>query len=253
MRAEERKRRILARARADGRVDVVEMAQELRVAPETVRRDLRVLDEHGLVRRTHGGGVPVESAGFETGLRFRAGSHVPEKRRIAKAAAERIDDAETVFIDEGYTPQLVAEALPTTNPLTIITASLPTAAAMSEHPSCTVLLLGGRVRGHTLATVDHWTTRMLGEMVIDLAYIGANGISREHGLTTPDPAVGAVKAKALSSSRRKIFVGTHTKFGVSSFHRFAEVTDLEAIVTDSGLSAHEAHRYALLGPKVLRA
>ncbi|MDT7784217.1 MAG: DeoR family transcriptional regulator, fructose operon transcriptional repressor, partial [Pseudonocardiales bacterium] len=101
--------------------------------------------------------------------------------------------------------------------------------------------------------VDHWTTRMLGEMVIDLAYIGANGISREHGLTTPDPAVGAVKAKALNASRRKIFVGTHTKFGVSSFHRFAEVSDLEAIVTDSGLSAHEAHRYTLLGPKVLRA
>jgi DeoR/GlpR family transcriptional regulator of sugar metabolism len=65
--------------------------------------------------------------------------------------------------------------------------------------------------------------------------------------------VGAVKAKALSVSRRKVFVGVHTKFGVSSFSRFAEVGDMEAIVTDSGLSAHEAHRYSLLGPKVIRA
>ncbi|NUT49997.1 MAG: DeoR/GlpR transcriptional regulator, partial [Saccharothrix sp.] len=146
MRSDERKRRILARARADGRVDVAEIAAELEVAPETVRRDLRLLDEHGLVRRTHGGAIPVESAGYETGLKFRSASKVPEKRRIARAAADRLGDAETVFVDEGYTPQLVAEALPTGRPLTVITASLPTAAVLSEVPSTTVLLLGGRVR-----------------------------------------------------------------------------------------------------------
>ena len=252
MQAEERQRRILARARADGRVDVVDIAAELGVAPETVRRDLRLLDDHGLVRRTHGGAFPVESAGFETGLAFRSASMVPEKRRIAKAAADRLADAETVFVDEGFTPQLVAEALPTTHPLTVVTASLPTAAALSGTPSVTVLLLGGRVRGRTLATVDHWAIRMLSEMVIDLAYIGSNGISREHGLTTPDPVVGAVKAQAVGVSRRKIFVGVHTKFGVASFNRFASISDLEAIITDSGLPAAEGHRYAALGPRVVR-
>jgi DeoR/GlpR family transcriptional regulator of sugar metabolism len=253
MQASERQRRILARARADGRIDVGKIAAELEVAPETVRRDLRLLDEHGLVRRTHGGALPVESAGFETGLSYRSGSRIPEKRRIAAAAAARLGDAETVFIDEGFTPQLVAEALPTTHPLTVVTASLPTASALSTSPTTTVLLLGGRLRGHTMATVDHWATRMLGEMVIDLAYLGANGISREYGLTTPDPAVGAVKAQAMACARRKIFIGIHTKFGVASFSRFAEVGDFEAIVTDSGLSPVEAHRYALLGPRVIRA
>jgi DeoR family transcriptional regulator, fructose operon transcriptional repressor len=253
MQADERQRRILARARSVGHVDVAEIATELAVAPETVRRDLRLLDEHGLVRRTHGGAVPVESAGFETGMAYRSSSHVPEKRRIARAAAERLADAETVFVDEGFTPQLVAEALPTARPLTVVTASLPTAAALSECPRATVLLLGGRLRGRTMAAVDHWATRMLGEMVIDLAYLGANGISREHGLTTPDPAVGAVKAQAMRAARRRIFVGVHTKFGVATFHRFAEVADFEAIVTDSALSAAEAHRYALLGPRVIRA
>jgi DeoR/GlpR family transcriptional regulator of sugar metabolism len=252
MQAEERKRRILARARTEGRVDVMDIAAEFSVAPETVRRDLRLLHEHGLVRRTHGGAFPVESAGFETGLAFRSVSSVPEKRRIAAAAAERLDDAETVFVDEGFTPQLVAEALPLDRPLTVITASLPTAAALSESPSITVLLLGGRVRGRTLATVDHWAIRMLGEMVIDLAYIGANGISREHGLTTPDPVVGAVKAQAVKVARRKIFVGVHTKFGVASFSRFAVVSDFETIITDSSLSPGEAHRYAVLGPRVIR-
>lgn len=252
MQSSERQRRILARARLDGHVDVTQIADELRVAPETVRRDLRSLVEHGLVRRTHGGAAPVESAAFETGLSHRAESLVPEKRRIAQAAAERLADAETVFVDEGYTPQLVAEALPTSRPLTVVTASLPTAAALAHTPNVTVLLLGGRLRGVTMGTVDHWATRMLCEMVIDLAFVGANGISREHGLTTPDPAVGAVKAQAMAAARRKVFVGVHTKFGVATFFKFAEVADFEVIITDSALSPTEAHRYGLLGPRVCR-
>ena len=73
------------------------------------------------------------------------------------------------------------------------------------------------------SVVTFCSARKAGEMVIDLAYIGANGISREHGLTTPDPAVGAVKAKAVAVSRRRVFAGVHTKFGVSSFSRFAGI------------------------------
>src|SRR5689334_25059661 len=119
MQAEERQRRILARARSAGKVGVGEIAAELHVAPETVRRDLRSLEDHGLVRRTHGGAYPVESAGFETTLAFRATSHVPEKRKVAAAAVELLGDAETVFIDEGFTPQLIAEALPVDRPRTV--------------------------------------------------------------------------------------------------------------------------------------
>jgi DeoR/GlpR family transcriptional regulator of sugar metabolism len=250
--AEERQREIVRVARSAGSVDVAELAALLGVAKETVRRDLRTLEDHGLVRRTHGGAYPVESAGFETTLAFRSTSHVPEKRRIAAAAAELVSDAETVFIDEGFTPQLIAEALPKDRPLTVVTASLPVAGALAEAENTTVLLLGGRVRSGTLATVDHWTSKMLSGFVIDLAYIGANGISREYGLTTPDPAVSEVKAQAVRAARRTVFVGVHTKFGAVSFCRFAEVGALEAIVTSTLLPAAEAHRYTLLGPQVIR-
>jgi DeoR/GlpR family transcriptional regulator of sugar metabolism len=252
VRAEERQHRILTLARSDGGVDVGKLAADLAVAPETVRRDLRVLEQHGLIRRTHGGAYPVETARFETTLAMRTTRRVPEKRRIAAAAAELLADAETVFIDEGFTPQLIAEALPTDRPLTVVTASLPTAAVLAASPSCTVLMLGGRVRGRTLATVDHWATRMLTGFVLDLAFVGANGISREHGLTTPDPAVADVKAQVVQVARRLVFAGVHTKFGASSFCRFAEVADLETIITDTALPATEAHRYSLLGPHVIR-
>ncbi|MCW7944753.1 transcriptional regulator [Streptomyces hygroscopicus] len=250
--AEERQREIVTAARRTGSVDVTTLAAELGVAKETVRRDLRALEDHGLVRRTHGGAYPVESAGFETTLAFRATSHVPEKRRIAAAAAELLGDAETVFVDEGFTPQLIAEALPRDRPLTVVTASLTTAGAFAEAENTTVLLLGGRVRPGTLATVDHWATKMLAGFVIDLAYIGANGISREHGLTTPDPAVSEVKAQAIRAARRTVFAGAHHKFGAVSFCRFAEVGALETIVTSTLLPASEAHRYSLQGPQVIR-
>jgi DeoR family fructose operon transcriptional repressor len=250
--AEERQHQILLLARSAGDVDVTRLAAELAVAPETIRRDLRTLEQHGLVRRTHGGAHPVETARFETTLAVRTTRKVPEKRRIAAAAAGLLGDAETVFIDEGFTPQLIAEALPTDRPLTVVTASLSTAAVLSTSTTMTVLLLGGRVRGRTLATVDHWATRMLAGFVIDLAFVGANGISREHGVTTPDPAVADVKAQVMRVARRKVFSGIHTKFGVSSFCRFAEVSDFEAIVTDTGLPASEAHRYSLLGSHVVR-
>ncbi|MFE9766300.1 DeoR/GlpR family DNA-binding transcription regulator [Streptomyces sp. NPDC005808] len=252
MTAEDRQREIINAARRTGSVDVTTLALELGVAKETVRRDLRVLEDHGLLRRTHGGAYPVESAGFETTLAFRATSHLPEKRRIAAAAAELLGDAETLFVDEGFTPQLIAEALPRDRPLTVVTASLTTAGALAETGNTTVLLLGGRVRPGTLATVDHWTTKMLAGFVIDLAYIGANGISRDHGLTTPDPAVSEVKTQAIRASRRTIFAGVHTKFGAVSFCRFAEIAQLEAMVTSSQLPSSEAHRYALQGPQVIR-
>jgi DeoR family fructose operon transcriptional repressor len=251
--AEERRRRILERARRDGSVEVASLAAGLAVARETVRRDLSVLEGHGLVRRTHGGAYPLESAGFETTLAFRTTQLVPEKSRMAKAAAALVGEAETVFVDEGFTPKLVAEALPQDRPMTVVTASLAVAGALAGRQHVTVLLLGGRVRGGTMATVDHWAVHMLSGFVIDLAFVGANGISRSRGLTTPDPAVGNVKAHAVQAARRRIFVGAHTKFGATSFYRFADVADLEAVVTDTGLPQAEAHRYSLLGPQVVRA
>lgn len=253
MQAETRQQRILALARTEGSVQVSGLADDLGVAPETVRRDLRVLEQHGLVRRTHGGAHPVETPQFETPLAVRTTRCVPEKRRIAAAAVGLLGGAETVFIDEGFTPQLIAEALPVDRPLTVVTASLPVAAMLAATNSVTVLQLGGRVRGRTLAAVDHWATRMLAGFVLDLAFIGANGISREYGLTTPDPAVAEVKAQVVRVARRRVFCGVHTKFGVSSFCRFASIKAFEAIITDTALPATEAHRYSLLGPQVIRA
>ncbi|MFE5029829.1 DeoR/GlpR family DNA-binding transcription regulator [Streptomyces sp. NPDC056656] len=252
MDSDTRRREILTLARAKGSVDVTTLSSGLGVSPETVRRDLRSLEEHGLVKRTHGGAFPVESAAYETTLADRTQRQLPQKMRIASAGANLLRGAETVFVDEGFTPQLLAEALPDSRPLTVITASLTTAVVLSARPNISVVQLGGRVRRGTMATIGHDCTRMLAALVFDLAFIGANGISREHGLTTPDTMVGEVKAQAVRSAKRRVLISVSRKFGTVSFSRFAEISDFEAIVTDSGLSSTEAARYGMLGPQVIR-
>ena len=130
---EERRRLILAQARGAGHIAVTEIADELDVAAETVRRDLKVLEDHGLLRRTHGGAYPVEGVGFR--VQHRPPQQSPGSRRSAAsrvAAAEQLGPAETVYLDEGFTPQLVAEELVNVGrPLTVVTSSLATAGASS--------------------------------------------------------------------------------------------------------------------------
>ncbi|MEI7058523.1 DeoR/GlpR family DNA-binding transcription regulator [Nocardioides sp. CCNWLW239] len=250
---ESRQEEILARARSTGRVSVADLAPDLGVSVETIRRDLKVLADRGVVERVYGGAVALESGNFETSLEFRADRDVDEKHRIARAALQARHGAETIYIDEGTMPQFLAEELSGSGPATIITPSLPVATRLAADSDLTVIVLGGRVRTLTLGVVDQWATRMLADLVIDLAYIGANGISREQGLTTQDPSVAAVKRAAIERSRRRIFFGAHTKFGASSLCRFAGVRDFELLITGTELSASEARRFAALGPRVVRA
>lgn len=247
----ERQREILQRARDGGSVVVADLADLLDVSMETVRRDLAVLTERGLLRRSYGQAFPVETAAYESDLEARQVAHLEEKRRIATEAVRHIGDAETLFIDEGFTPQLIARLLPERR-MRVVTASLPIASILAPRDVFTVYLLGGRVRGTTLGTVDHWVVDMLADFVIDLAFIGANAISQERGLTTPDPAVAEVKKTAVRVSRRRVFAGVSAKFTVTSFCRFADVADMDLIVTDRRLSPSQAERFAFLGPNVLR-
>ncbi|MGG7507370.1 DeoR/GlpR family DNA-binding transcription regulator [Plantibacter sp. YIM 135249] len=250
--AQHRQAELLALVRRDGRLDVGPAAARLGVTQETLRRDLRAMERAGLVRRSYGAAFPVESGRFETRFDLRESSNPEEKNRIAAAAISQIGSAQTIYIDEGFLPLLVARGLPSDRPLTIVTGSLPAAMEIATRPELEVLLIGGRVRGTTFGTVEHGHDSLLSRLMIDIAFLGANGISASRGLTTPDPSVAAVKSAAIAASNRRIFVGAHTKFGVSSFVRFAGVADFEALITGEQLPAHRAQQFSQLGPRVLR-
>lgn len=253
MYAIERRHMLLERARRTGRVEVAEMSRELGLAPETIRRDLKDLERQGLLRRVYGGAVAIERLTFESPLSVRSTRHQAQKNRIAAVAATYVKAAESVFIDEGFLPSLVGEHLPADRPMTVVTSSLATAKALVNRPEITVLVLGGRVRAQTFGTVDHWAVAMLETLVLDLAFIGGNGISLEHGVTVPDSAVAAVKSTAMRVCRRRVLIADSSKFGVDSFVRFAHMRDFERFITDDGLSLEQTAKLHEHGIDVTRA
>jgi DeoR family fructose operon transcriptional repressor len=248
----ERRQWLIEHARRTGRVDVAEMSVELQLAPETIRRDLKDLERQGLVRRVYGGAVPIERLTFESALAVRATRRQAQKNRIAASAATYVKAAESIYIDEGFLPKLIGDHLRPDRPMTVVTPSLAIATSLVDRDNVTVLAIGGRVRAQTLGTVDHWALAMLETLVLDLAFIGANGISLEHGVTVPDSAVAAVKTMAMRASRRRILVGDSSKYGVDSFVRIAGLHDFERFITDDGLPVDEAVRLHENGIDVLR-
>ena len=122
------------------------LADALGVSPETVRRDLATLEGHGVLRRVHGGAIPVERLGFEPSVAARAERFVSEKERIAKVALDQLPDEGTVLLDSGTTTLRLAELLPGDRELTVVTNSLPAATALSGNSAITLYLLGGRLR-----------------------------------------------------------------------------------------------------------
>lgn len=250
---EERHQLLVQRARADGRVDVAEIALELDVTPETVRRDLTALERQGVLRRVHGGAIPVERLGFEPGLAVRSAVLVAEKERIAKTALAELPTEGAILIDAGTTTARFADALPADRELTVVTNSLPIALSLATRPNLTLLTIGGRVRGRTLATVDAWALQTLADMYVEVAFVATNGISLTRGLTTPDPAEAAVKRAIMGAAQRTVLLADHSKFGADHFARFGSVDQLDTIVTDSALDSRLCRELESAGPRVVLA
>lgn len=234
MYAEERQHEIVRIARDEGRADVTTLAAALNVTAETIRRDLTTLERAGVLRRVHGGAIPIERIGFEPALATRDTVFTEEKERIAKAAIAEVPDEGAIILDAGTTTGRLAQALPPDKELTIVVNSPVIAAALGTRKNLNILLLGGRLRGRTLATVDDWALRPLADMYVDVAFMGANGISVERGLTTPDPAEAAVKQAMIRAARRCVVLADHTKLGNDCLARFGSLSDVDTFITDGG-------------------
>lgn len=253
MYATERQSLLLRRARTDGRLDVTTMAGELDVTPETVRRDLGVLERQGLVRRVHGGAIPAERLDVESEVAARDTVSSAEKELIAKAALDQVHGARTLLVDGGTTTARFAQLLPADRELTVLTNSLPIASVLAGRANTTVSMIGGRVRSRTLATVDAWALHALDGLTVDVALVGANGFSAERGFTTPDAAEAAVKAAMVGAARRTVVLADSTKHRADTLVRFARTSDVDVLVTDSGLDPRHRAALSAAGPEVVVA
>jgi DeoR family transcriptional regulator, fructose operon transcriptional repressor len=255
MYAEERQQAIAQLVNERGRMSVNQLAREYDVTTETVRRDLSTLERLGLVRRVHGGVVPPASLSFiESGLRERDEVNTEVKERIARAALDRLPPSGgTIVLDAGSTTSRLASLLPPELGLTVITHAVPIAARLAGQRQIDLRLLPGRVRPTTQAAVGADTVAALGELRVDVAFLGTNGVTARHGLTTPDPDEAAVKRALIASGRRVVALTDASKFGVETAVRFAAPGEVDVLVTDSGISSADRRALTKAGIEVVVA
>jgi DeoR family fructose operon transcriptional repressor len=255
MYAEERQQAIARLVSQRGRMSVNQLAREYDVTTETVRRDLSTLERMGLVRRVHGGVVPPSSLSLiEAGLRERDQVNTDSKERIARAALDQLPPAGgTVVLDAGTTTARLASLLPPDHELTVVTHGVPIAARLAGQRQIDLRLLPGRVRRTTQAAVGADTVEVLSHLRVDVAFLGTNGITAEHGLTTPDPDEAAVKRALIASGRRVVALTDASKFGVETAVRFAAPGEIDVLVTDGGVSAADRRALTKAGVEVVVA
>jgi DeoR family fructose operon transcriptional repressor len=253
MYAEERQQEILRRARAEGRVDVVRLAEDLAVTSETIRRDLTVLERAGVVRRVHGGAIPIERLSFEPAVAARDAVMTAEKERIAKAAVSELPlGGGAIIVDAGTTTGRLVDVLPPDYEVTVVVNSPPLATSFAMRSNVTVIMLGGRVRGRTLATVDDMVLQPLSQLHVDVAFMATNGLSVRHGLTTPDPAEASVKRSMIGAARRTVLLADHTKIGNDYLARFGALSDVDLLITDTAIDDEDADEIEQAGLRIQR-
>lgn len=247
MYAHQRREATLLRARLDGRVDVAGLAARFAVTTETVRRDLTRLERDGLVRRVHGGALPVAEPSAAGDPR------AAQAERIGKTAVAYLPREGSVLIDAGTTTARLVDALPVEAELTVVTNALPVAQRLVNRPGWTVLVLGGRMRGSLPAQVGTWAERMLGDLHVDVAFLSAQGVSVDHGLTTPDPAEAETKRAMIAAAGRVVLLADSSKVGQVHLVRFGEVDQVDVFITDDGLDDRVAEQFQSAGAHLVRA
>jgi DeoR family fructose operon transcriptional repressor len=255
MYAEERQQAIAQLVTELGRLSVTAIAERFDVTTETARRDLSVLERLGLVRRVHGGAVPASSlAVIESGLGERDRANTAQKDLVAKAALEQLPPpGGTILLDAGSTTGRFASMLPRDHRLTVITHAVPIAARLAVHPQIELHLLPGRVRTTTQAAVGADTVSALHHLRVDVAFLGTNGLTVEHGLSTPDHDEAAAKRAMVGAARRVVCLTDASKVGTEAAIRFAALDEVDVLFTDGGLDPADRAALEAAGPEVVVA
>lgn len=231
--AEERRNKIIQLIKSGHPVKVVALSILFTVSEATIRRDLQELENLGLLQRTHGGAVSTQ---LDSELSFldREIFHLEEKRQIALAAANMVQNGETILLDAGTTTREIARAL-CGKRLTIATNSMDVASVFSEEEDIEVLLLGGTWRKSINSLVGPLTNSMLKLFAFDKAFVAANAVDCTLGASTHNLAEAETKRVMFQSARQSILVVDHSKFEQKTFCKICNLSELSLLITDSNI------------------
>lgn len=231
----ERRERILALTRANGTASIADLAAQLRVSEMTVRRDIDLLADEGVVERVRGG-VRVRGA-----LRaVAAPATSPERRAIAEAAAALVQPGMAVGISGGPAALALARELVQVPELTVVTNALAVSdlfspAERADAPYTQTVVLTGGVRTPSDALVGPVAVRALEHLHCDLVFLDVHGLDVQAGITTMNLLEAETNRALMAAAREVVVLADHTRWGVVGLTTVADLSDIDRLITDEGL------------------
>ncbi|MEW2632887.1 DeoR/GlpR family DNA-binding transcription regulator [Streptomyces sp. NPDC048389] len=246
--AEQRRALILDEVRRRGGVRVNELTRRLNVSDMTVRRDLDALARQGVVEKVHGGAVPVaEPSTHEPGFEAKSALELRAKEDIARAAARLVAPGSAIALSGGTTTYALAHHLLEVPELTVVTNSVRVADVFhsaqqsgtegGRRPGAATVVLTGGVRTPSDSLVGPVADQAIRSLHFDMLFLGVHGISVEAGLSTPNLAEAETNRRLVRAARRVVVVADHTKWGTVGLSSFADLAEVDTLVTDAGLPA----------------
>jgi DeoR/GlpR family transcriptional regulator of sugar metabolism len=255
---EERLQLMTELVRTRRKVHVDELAEEFNISPSSIRLDLTELESRGLLKRTHGGAIATTKfqgrmVTQKSSLELRQAAQQTEKMAIGRAAADLIEDGDTLMIDGGSTTFHVARHLIDKRGLTIITNAVSLLPYLTAIPDGRIFVVGGLLDPRFETLVGDITVDTLERFRTARAILGIDGISVDAGLSVTDSAVAASKQKMMRLSDQIIIVCDHTKINQVCLIPIAPLEEIDCLVTDSNVSAETVAAIEASGPKVIVA
>ncbi|WP_100666089.1 DeoR/GlpR family DNA-binding transcription regulator [Leuconostoc citreum] len=223
----ERKKQILKIIQKNQFISLQELKKVTKTSLSTVRRDLDILAADGLVRRVHGGVEWIESSRGSLPVSERLSLYQATKQKIAQRAAQQLQGGEIIFLDAGTTTGELIPYLADKKPaVTVVTNSVHHAAQLSDL-MIPVMIIGGQVKQTTDAVIGAAAVNQINHMVFNVSFVGADGLSVEFGLTTPDLEEAAIKKAVVERSQVSYVLADNSKIGTAAF---AKAVDLKRVV-----------------------
>ena len=251
-----RKEMIWLAVASHGEVSVAELVKRLGVSEVTVRRYLEELEKEGVLTRTYGGAVKNETRiSPEFLLTEKSQRNLAEKKVIARAAVDLIQEGETIFLDSGTTILEVSRLLKERQfRLTVATTSLPAASELFPVERIKVLLLGGFLRRELFDLFGPFSREELSRLTFNQAFLGVDGISGQEGLTTTDSISALVEETVIKGSQKINILADHSKVGhiaLIPYGNIQGITKTKRLITDSGAAPEELHNLKKMGLEVI--
>ena len=236
----------------EGTIKTSDLCQLLQTSRETVRRDLEIMEDKGLLKRVHGGAVRTGEAEEKntsyTSFQKRQSEHLSDKEKIARKAAEYISEGQAIALDSGTTALALARVIKTRfHSLTVVTNSLAIAKELADTEGITLVVTGGVYRADEEAFVSDIATLIFSRINVDLFFLTTCGISVERGVTYQRMDEILVQNKMMEAAARTVVITDSSKIGVNSLVKMCDVSRISMIITDSGVSRQQAEAFQAAG------